>query len=128
MGGDTYHFGVSKITIHLSHLLTGSWLVYIGYKRITDEEISDLQYNLLTILGSILFLYFVAISYKELGKVWNYAFGIPNYLIFITHLTNAILFVLMGLKYLKINKIMSLYLIISGALAAMYHAHLMILH
>lgn len=128
MGGDTYHFGVAKIIIHLSHLLTGSWLVYIGYKKIIDEEISELQYNLLTILGSILFLYFVAISYKELGNVWNYAFGVPNYLIFITHLINAILFVLMGMKYLNISKIMSLYLIISGALAAMYHAHLMILH
>lgn len=126
--GDTYHFGVAKIIVHISHILIGLWLVYIGYQKITDEEIDDTQYNLLTGLGVILFFYFLAISYKEYGKVWNYAFGVPNYLIFITHLINSILFTLMGLKHIDIGKIMSLYLIISGSLAGMYHGHLMLLH
>jgi len=122
----SYHFGLSKPIVHLSHLLTGSWLVYIGYKRITNQRLNNLHYYLLTIVGAILFLYFLVVSYKELGKKWNYAFGVPNYLIFLTHLFNSSLFFLIGMRYFSINKIISLYLIIAGALGGMYHAHLML--
>mgnify|MGYP003326171824 CR=1 FL=1 len=126
--GDTYHFGISKIIVHLSHIIIGAWLVYIGYKKITDDEIIDIQYHLLSVLGIVLFLYFLVVSYKEFGNVWNYSFGVPNYLIFITHIINAILFLLIGIKYINIGKLISLYLIIAGALGGMYHAHLMILN
>ena len=53
MGGDTYHFGVAKIIIHLSHLLTGSWLVYIGYKKIIDEENIKLSGRVVTKLSEL---------------------------------------------------------------------------
>lgn len=125
--GDTYHFGVAKSIVHISHIVIGIWLVYIGYKKITDEEIDDIHYHLLTGLGIILFFYFLVISYKEYGNVWNYAFGVPNYLVFITHLINAILFTLIGIKYIDIGKIISLYLIIAGSLGGLYHGHLMLL-
>ena len=123
--GDTYHFGMPGSIIHISHILIGLWLVYIGYKRITDQEIKKYNYTLLTILGVVLFFYFIVISYKNIGKSWNYAFGIPNYVIFLTHLINAILFIGIGLKYISIENVISLYLIISGSLASLYHAHLM---
>jgi len=124
---NTYHFGISKLIVHISHMIIGLWLVYIGYKKITNQIIHNFQYNLLILLGVILFIYFSIISYKEYGKIWNYSFKVPNYLIFITHLINAIIFILIGIKYLNINKIMSLYLIIAGSLAALYHIHLMVL-
>lgn len=125
--GDTYHFGVSKIIIHSLHILIGIWLVYLGYKKITDKKLDDINYYLLTGLGIILFFYFLIISYKEFGNIWNYAFGVPNYLIFITHLINALLFIFIGIKFLDIGKIISLYLIISGSLGGMYHGHLLLL-
>jgi len=124
--GDTYHYNIPGIIIHLSHLLVGAWLVYIGYMKITDKKLKDIHYKLLWILGIILLLYFLSITYKNLGKSWNYAFGIPNYVIFSTHLFNAILFILLGLKYITISNIISLYLIVSGSLAGLYHAHLML--
>lgn len=126
--GDTYHFGMPGWIIHISHILIGLWLVYLGYKRITDQPIKKYNYTLLTILGVVLFFYFIVISLKNIGKTWNYAFGIPNYVIFLTHLMNAILFVGIGLRYINIGDIISLYLIISGSIAFLYHAHLMYLH
>ena len=126
--GDTYHFGMPGWIIHSIHILIGLWLVYIGYKRITNQKIKKYNYTLLTILGIVLFFYFIVISGKNIGKSWNYAFGIPNYVIFLTHLINAILFIGIGLRYIDIGDIISLYLIISGSLAGLYHAHLMYIH
>jgi len=124
--GDTYHYNIPGIVIHISHILVGLWLVYIGYMKITDKKLEEVHYKILLILGIVLFLYFLSITYKNLGKSWNYAFGIPNYVIFSTHLFNAILFILLGLKYITISNIISLYLIVSGSLAGLYHAHLML--
>ena len=123
---NTYHFGIAKIIVHISHIIIGLWLVYLGYKKITNQRLDNIHYNVLAVLGAVLFIYFLIVSYKEFGKKWNYAFGVPNYLIFATHLFNAVLFFLIGIKYLNINKLISLYLIIAGALGGMYHAHLML--
>ena len=106
---DTYHYNIPGIVIHISHILVGLWLVYIGYIKITDKKLEEVHYKILWILGIVLFLYFLSITYKNLGKSWNYAFGIPNYVIFSTHLFNAILFILLGLKYITISNIISLY-------------------
>jgi hypothetical protein len=123
--GNTYHFGIAKLIVHISHIIIGLWLVYLGYKKITNTELDNFQYNLLTGLGVVLFLYFTVVTYKEYGNKWNYAFGVPNYLIFLTHLINSVLFFIIGMRYLNINKLISLYLIIAGSMGALYHAHLM---
>jgi FlaA1/EpsC-like NDP-sugar epimerase len=125
--GDTYHFGVKKTIVHISHILIGMWLIYIGYIKIIDKDLNNIQYNLLTGLGIVLFIYFLTITVKEYGNVWNYSFNVPNYVIFISHLINSIIFFLLGMKYMDINRLISLYLIIAGSLGGMYHAHLMIL-
>ena len=124
--GDTYHFNIPALIIHLSHILIGLWLVYIGYKKITNNSINDLNYKLLIFLGFVLLIYFSIITYKNIGKSWNYAFGIPNWMIFMTHLFNALLFIAIGCKYIDITTPVGLYLVVSGSLAALYHAHLML--
>ena len=124
--GDTYHFGIKGYIIHITHILVGLWLIFIGYERIKDRQINEYNYHGLTLLGGALLVYFLIVSYKEWGNHWNYAFGVPNYVIFMTHLINAILFLGIGLKYINIGEIMSMYLIISGSLASAYHGHLMI--
>ena len=123
--GNIYHFGIAKLIVHISHIIIGLWLVYLGYEKITDKKLDNFQYNLLTGLGVVLFLYFTVVTYKEYGNKWNYAFGVPNYLIFLTHIINSILFFIIGMKYLNINKLISLYLIIAGSMGALYHTHLM---
>ena len=123
--GDTYHYNIPGIVIHTIHLIFGVWLAYIGYKKITNQSISDYNYPILIGLGSLVIVYFIHLLYKNWNKKWNYAFGIPNYVIFLTHLINSILFIGIGLKYIDIGNIISLYLIISGSLAGLYHAHLM---
>tara|TARA_E500000178_G_scaffold161209_1_gene160911 strand:- start:120 stop:506 length:387 start_codon:yes stop_codon:yes gene_type:complete len=125
--GDTYHFGIKGYIVHITHILIGLWLIYIGYEKIKEREIYEYNYYGLTILGIILLLYFLIVSYKEWGNRWNYAFGVPNYVIFTTHLINSLLFIGIGMKYIDIGEIMSMYLIVSGVLAAAYHGHLMII-
>jgi uncharacterized membrane protein len=123
--GDNYSFNIPKIIIHVAHILIGLWLVYIGYKKITNNSIDDMNYKLLWIMGIILLVYFIIVIYKNIGKYWNYAFGIPNWMIFTTHIINALLFIAIGFKYIDISTMLSLYLVVSGSLAGLYHTHLM---
>jgi len=123
--GDTYHYNIPHLVIHIIHIVFGLWLAYIGYKRIIDKPIQEYNYYILIGLGSIVTLYFIHLLYKNLGKSWNYAFGLPNWLVQSIHISNGILLLLVGLKFLKINEIIALYFVVTGSLAGLYHAHLM---
>ena len=124
--GDTYHYNVPGIVIHVIHLIFGVWLAYIGYKKITNQSISDYNYPILIGLGSLVIVYFIHLLYKNWSKRWNYAFGIPNYLIHIIHIINGILLLSVGLKILSMNNLVNMYFIISGSSAALYHLHLLV--
>ena len=124
--GDTYHYNVPGIVIHMIHLIFGIWLAYIGYKKITNQSISDYNYPILIGLGSLVIVYFIHLLYKNWSKTWNYAFGIPNYLIHIIHIINGILLLSVGLKILNMNDIVNMYFIISGSTAALYRLHLLV--
>jgi hypothetical protein len=123
-----YYFSIPHLVVHILHLIVGAWLVYIGYKKIQKEPIHDNNYKVLTGLGIIVTLYFLLLSYINRDKKWNYNFGVPNYLVFLVHIINGVLMTLLGTQYLKMNEIASLYLIISGSMASLYHAHLMYIH
>ncbi|MDA7663823.1 hypothetical protein N8569_00815 [bacterium] len=124
--GDTYHYNIPGIVIHMIHLIFGVWLAYIGYKKITNQSISDYNYPILIGLGSLVIVYFIHLLYKNWNKKWNYAFGIPNYLIHTIHIINGILLLSVGLKILSMNNLVNMYFIISGSSAALYHLHLLV--
>tara|TARA_B100000902_G_scaffold390452_1_gene439387 strand:+ start:717 stop:1097 length:381 start_codon:yes stop_codon:yes gene_type:complete len=121
---DKYRYNIPKIIIHVIHLIVGLWLAYIGYKKITNQTISDYNYPILIGLGALVIVYFIHLLYKNRSETWSYAFGVPNYLIHIVHIINGILLLLIGLKILKMDNLVNMYLIIIGSSAALYHSHL----
>ena len=123
--GDTYHYNVPGIVIHVIHLIFGTWLAYIGYKKITNQSISDYNYPILIGLGSLVTFYFIHLLYKNRNKTWQYEFGIPNYIVQIVHILNGLLLLFVGLKILNMNNLINLYFIITGSVAALYHLHLL---
>ena len=57
----------------------------------------------------------------------NYHFGVPGFVVWITHILSGILLIYVGYTNLNekhVDKITSLILIISGSLASLYHLHL----
>jgi len=123
----TYNFNVSKNFVHISHMISALWLVYIGYMTSKKIDINKINFSILLILGIILIVYFSMIIYKNYKKELQYAFGIHKNIIHATHILNGILFVLLGLKKIEIKDLVSLYMIIYGALGGIYHLHLMYL-
>jgi len=121
----TYQYGMPGLLIHIIHIVFGTWLAYLGYKKITNQSINNYNYNILLVLGIIVVLYFIHLLYKNWGETWYYAFGLPNWLVQIIHVFNGIILIFVGCKVLDINKLVSMYFIVSGSLAALYHAHLM---
>lgn len=120
----TYHFNVPKILVNIIHIFFGVWITYIGYKTIKKEEINKINYNILLVFGILLLVYFPILIYKNFSDKWNYSFRVPNYAIFGVHIVNAIIFIMIGLKKIPIENLMSLYLIISGSMASLYHKHI----
>ena len=126
--GDTYHYNIPHLVIHVIHIVFGLWLAYIGYKRIMKQPIKKYNYYILIGLGSIVTLYFIHLLYKNIDKSWNYAFGLPNWLVHSIHILNGLLLLFVGLKIITINEIIALYFVVTGSIAFLYHAHLMYLH
>ena len=126
--GDTYHYNIPHLVIHIIHIVFGLWLAYIGYKRIMKRPIKKYNYYILIGLGSIVTLYFIHLLYKNIDKSWNYAFGLPNWLVHSIHILNGLLLLLVGFKIIQINEIIALYFVVTGSIAFLYHAHLMYLH
>ena len=122
--GDTYHFDIPFIVINIIHILAGLWLGYVGYKKINSEEIHELNHKILFVLGVIMIVYFSITSYKNIGKSWNYKNGVPNWMVFATHIVNAIMFIMIGLKYINKPFVVGIYLGIIGTLASLYHSYL----
>jgi hypothetical protein len=122
---NNYHYNVPGLVIHTIHLVFGTWLAYIGYKKITNQSISDYNYPILIGLGSLVTFYFVHLLYKNRNKTWQYEFGIPNYIVQIVHILNGLLLLFVGLKILNMNNLINLYFIITGSVAALYHLHLL---
>lgn len=125
--GDTYHFNVSKTVVHITHMLVGLWLVYLGFSKLKKQEVDEHNNIILIVLGVMLVGYFLLLLYKNYKKEWQYAFGVPNYVVHITHILNGILFLLLGTKKIDYSDNLSLYLVIYGALGSLYHSHLMYL-
>jgi len=121
----TYHYNIPGLLIHIIHIILGAWLTYLGYNKITKESIHRYNYDVLLVLGIIVVLYFIHLLYEKWGEKKYYAFGVPEWLVHITHILNGLMFIMVGSKVLRINELVSLYLIVSGSLAALYHIHLM---
>ena len=122
---NNYHYNVPGLVIHTIHLVFGTWLAYIGYKKITNQSISDYNYPILIGLGLLVTFYFVHLLYKNRNKTWQYEFDIPNYIVQIVHILNGLLLLFVGLKILNMNNLVNLYFIITGSVAALYHLHLL---
>lgn len=123
----TYNFNVSKNVVHIIHAITALWLVYIGYMTIKNKDINKISFRILLILGIILVIYFSMIIYKNYKKELQYAFGVHKNIIHLSHILNGILFILLGLNKIEIKDLISLYIMIYGALGGAYHLHLMYL-
>lgn len=123
----TYHYNIPKRVIHTIHMVISIWLVYIGYKRVKNQEVDKTNYKILLLLGQLLIIYFSILLYKNYNRRWNYALKVPNYIIHLSHIVNGILFVLLGLKKIELKDILSLYIIIYGSMGGLYHLHLMYL-
>lgn len=121
---DSYHFNIPKILINIIHIIVGVWIAYLGYKTIKNIKIEKYNYNILVFLGILLLIYFIYLFYKNINKIWNYSFAVPNFIVFGLHIINGILFILLGLKKIELKDLFSLYLIISGSLGALYHKHI----
>lgn len=121
-----YTHSIPSYLIHISHLLSGIWLSYIGYKNLVKEKVEDYHYSLLAFVGIILFVYFIYLTIKHIPNNFTYSLGINKYIIFLTHIAHGALFILIGLKYIDMKDILSLYLVIIGSASALYHSHLMI--
>ena len=121
-----YTHSIPHYIIHISHLLSGAWLAYIGYKHLIKEHVEEYHYSLLTFVGGIIVAYFIYLTIKHLPNDFTYSLGINKYIILLSHIAHGILFILIGTKYIKMNDILSLYLIIIGSATALYHTHLMI--
>jgi hypothetical protein len=121
-----YHtHSIPAYLIHTSHILSGAWLSYIGYRRLKNKNIEEYQYSLLNFVGIILTIYFIYLTIKHWSNSFKYSLGIHRYIIFSIHILHGILFLLVGLRVID-NDIISLYLTIIGSASALYHAHLMI--
>lgn len=121
-----YTHSIPAYLIHLSHLSSGIWLSYIGYKNLIKEDIEEYHYSLLSFVGIILTIYFIYLTIKHIPNDFSYSLGINKYIILLLHIVHGILFILIGMKYIDMNDILSLYLLIIGSASALYHTHLMI--
>jgi len=63
--GDTYHFGMPGSIIHINRILTGLWLVYIGYKLITNQKITKYNFIPLSLIGYSYILLFYSNIWKK---------------------------------------------------------------
>ena len=122
-----YTHSIPSYLIHSSHMVSGLWLSYIGYKNLKNENIKEYHYSLLSFIGIILTIYFLYLTIKHIPNDFTYSLGINKYIILLAHIIHGILFILIGMKYIDMKDILSLYLIIIGSSTALYHAHLMIL-
>ena len=120
-----YTHSIPAYLIHISHILSGAWLTYIGYKLIKGEQLKEYHYSLLSFVGIIMMVYFVYLTIKHIPNDFTYSLGINKYIILVAHILHGLLFLLVGLKVIKHNMI-SLYILIIGSATALYHAHLMI--
>jgi len=121
-----YSSGLNHNIIHTLHLLVGLWFIYIGFNRITDKTINNVHYIILLIVGIILVIYQSYLWYLYPDK--KYQFNVPGFLIHLSHIINGIILILIGSKIIDINKAASLYFIIAGSMAGLYHLHLMLLY
>ena len=71
-------------------------------------------------------VYFIYLTIKHIPNDFTYSLGINKYIILLLHIAHGILFILIGMKYIDMNDILSLYLLIIGSASALYHVHLMI--
>lgn len=134
MKEENYSYNIPSKIIHLIHLLAGSWLLYIGYQRITTTKINKYHYYILTVLGIVVIINF-SFLLSQSNTDETYEFEVPKYIVHLSHILNGIIFALLGLNGINIiqndifkHNFFNIYLIGGGILAAAYHSHLLLIH
>ena len=100
-----YTHSIPAYLIHISHILSGAWLTYIGYKLIKDERLEKYHYSLLSFVGIIMMGYFVYLTIKHIPNDFTYSLGINKYVILLAHILHGLLFLLVGLKVINLSLI-----------------------
>lgn len=121
-----YHFGVPNAVIYMSHIVTGLYLMYVGWTLNQKKELDRYSPYLLMVLGTVSMLYHTIIRATTRRDVM-YHFGVPQVAVLIGHLAVGVFLLYVGdTLYNKdhLDVYSPIVLILMGFTAASYQMHI----